>query len=313
MKTELPKIVVIVGPTASGKSALGVLLAKKFGGEIVSADSRQVYRGMNIGTGKVTKKEMAGIPHWLIDVASPKRTFTVAEYLKLAQRAISDIHQRGKLPILVGGTGFYIDALIKGLSIPPVPPNPKLRSRLERKSIAELFHLLKKKDPRRAKTIDPKNKRRIVRALEIVYAIGKVPPLESAPKYDALFIGIRKPPERLRRLIRERLLKRVKLGMIAEVKRLHDKRKISWKRLENFGLEYRYIAFYLQGKLSREETLRQLELAIWHYAKRQITWFKKNKKIRWIKNENEALELAKNFLPLRLPLQQKIPIRSYSF
>lgn len=290
-----PKIVVIIGPTASGKTDLSIKIAKKFEGEIISADSRQVYKGMDIGTGKITQKEMQGIPHHMIDIVSPKKTFTVTQYISLAQKAIKKILKKKKLPIIVGGTGFYIDALIFGFKFPPVPPNLKLRQKLEKKSTEELFKILKKKDPERTKSIDPKNRRRIIRALEIIAKLKKVPQLQKDIKYNALFLGIKKTPAELKQLIKKRLLKRLKQGMIEEVKKL-KKSDLSWKRLENFGLEYRYIAYYLQNKLYYKEMVEKLNKAIWHYARRQMTWFKKNKKINWIKNFTEAQKLIKQFL-----------------
>lgn len=316
METRKPKIIVVVGPTASGKSDLAVLIAKKFNGEIVSADSRQVYRGMDIGTGKVppdriypfarkgkskkkTKPELyiyKNIPHHLLSVASPKRTFTVARYIRLAEKAIRGILDRGKLPVVVGGTGFYIQALVDGITIPEVPPNLKLRRGLERKTTEELFQLLQERDPERAATIERKNKRRLIRAIEITAVLGRVPKLKRAPKYNALFIGIKIPDEELRQKIHARLLARIKLGMISEVKKLREKENVSWKRLESFGLEYRYAARYLQGVFSCEEMVRQLELAIWHYASRQMTWFKKDMRINWIEKQNEALRLVEIFL-----------------
>jgi len=187
------KLIVILGPTASGKSEMAIKLAKRFNGEIISADSRQVYKEMDIGTGKLTKKEMKGIPHYLLDVASPKRRFTVVQYRKLALKAIEKIFKKGKIPILCGGTGFYIQAVIDGLVIPEVPPDWKLRKKLEKKSVKELFNQLEKIDPQRAKTIEPKNKRRLIRALEIVKKIGPVPILKKQPlPYPVLMIGIKK-------------------------------------------------------------------------------------------------------------------------
>ncbi|MBI2633966.1 MAG: tRNA (adenosine(37)-N6)-dimethylallyltransferase MiaA [Parcubacteria group bacterium] len=292
----LPKIVAIVGPTASGKSALGIKLAKKFNGEIVSADSRQIYKDMNIGTGKVTKKEMAAVKHYLLDVASPRRTFTVSQYVRLAEKAIREIRKKGKLPIIVGGTGFYIQALVDGITIPKVPPNPKLRRELEKKSREELLHLLEEKDPERAQTIEKKNKRRLIRALEIIEALGKVPKIQKNPKYLPLFIGITKDREELKRSIKQRLLSRLRQGMIEEVKKLHKKEKLSWQRLENFGLEYRYIAYYLQGKIPRRAMIEQLEKAINDYARRQMTWFKRDKRIYWISGEKEANKFTREFL-----------------
>lgn len=275
-----------MGPTASGKSSLAIKLARRFNGEIVSADSRQVYRGMDIGTGKVTKQEQCLIPHHLLDVADPKRDFSAARYVTLAQKAISDISKRGKLPIICGGTGFYIDALLGTASLPDVPPNKKLRERFDKLTAQHLFKMLRKLDPGRAKNIDRYNKRRLIRALEIVLTTGKpVPkPYTLIPKpYDALWIGINLPREKLAQRIEKRLDERLKHGMITEVKKLH-KQGVSWKRLENFGLEYRWIARFLQNKISKQEMRNLLLRDIVKYSKRQITWWRKNKDIRWITN-----------------------------
>ncbi|MDP2629917.1 MAG: tRNA (adenosine(37)-N6)-dimethylallyltransferase MiaA, partial [Candidatus Uhrbacteria bacterium] len=240
-----PKIIVLVGPTASGKSDLAVRLAKKYGGEVISADSRQVYRGLDIGTGKITKKEMRGIRHHLLDVASAKRVFTVENFQKLGAHEITDIGKRGKLPMICGGTGFYISALVDGLVLPEVSPNFSLRKKLAKKSTEQLFALLKKLDPRRARTIDHRNPRRLIRAIEIATALGKVPRVSRRQAYDPLFIGISVSKEELRGRIHKRLLARMGQGMVTEAKQLHQK-GVSWKRMEEFGLEYRYLARYLQ-------------------------------------------------------------------
>jgi len=293
----LKKLIVILGPTATGKSALAIKLAKKFNGEVISADSRQVYKGMDIGTGKVTKKEQQGVPHYLLDVASPKRRFTVAQYRKLALKAINKILKKKKVPILCGGTGFYLQAVIDGIVIPPVKPDWQLRKNLEKETTQELFKLLKKLDPRRAKTVEKQNRRRLIRALEIVIKTKKpVPSFKKDPlSYPMLIIGAKKSPEELKKLIEKRLSKRFKKGMITEVKKIR-KSGISWKKLEEFGLEYRYIAQYLQNKLSYDETVQRLQKEIEHFAKRQITWFKRDKRIHWVKNYLEAKKLVKKFL-----------------
>ncbi|MBI2462866.1 MAG: tRNA (adenosine(37)-N6)-dimethylallyltransferase MiaA [Candidatus Spechtbacteria bacterium] len=317
-------LIVIVGPTASGKSDLAVTLAKKFNGEIISADSRQVYRGMDIGTGKITKKEMKGVPHYILDVADPKRQFTVVQYRKQAIKAIHDISKRNKIPFLVGGTGFYIQSVVDNPTIPNVPPDKKLRAELEKKSLGNLMAMLNGRDPARAKTIDQKNKRRVIRALEIVLKSGRpVPHLTSSPPKDfsLLIIGIKKDYDELKEKIHKRLVTRLRKGMIAEVKNLHpvrslarakgaslqdpgkatsngvhEKNGVSWKRLESFGLEYRWVARFLQQKISREEMIEKLQKDIEHYAKRQMTWFKRDKRIHWIENESEAQTLIKDFL-----------------
>lgn len=282
-----PKILVILGPTASGKSDLAVKLAKKMNGEVISADSRQVYRGMNIGTGKITKKEMSGIPHHLLDVADPKKVFSVDQYQKLAKRAIADILKRDKLPIICGGTGLYIDAVIDDFVLPQVPPNAKLRKNLAKKTVAELFTQLKKLDQKRAQNIDAKNPVRLIRAIEIAMALGQVPPLVKSQKYDCLKIGLNFDSKTLAEKIHLRLIKRLKAGMLAEVKNLHEQ-GVSWKRMESLGLEYRYLARFLQGKITKTEMIKQLENEIIKYAKRQMTWFKRDKKTKWFKNLAEA-------------------------
>lgn len=292
---EKIKIIVILGPTATGKSDLGVRLAlrlrsgqaKKFAGEIISADSRQVYKGLDIGTGKITKHEMKGISHHLLDVASPKRKFTVADYKKLAEISIQNIVQKNKVPIIVGGTGFYIQALVDDLILPEVPPNESLRKKLEKKNVSELFKILKKLDPERAKDIDAKNPRRLVRAIEIAKYLGKVPKLKKkSEKYDVLFIGIDLPDKVLKERIHKRLIQRISVGMIAEARKLH-KNGLGYKRMEELGLEYRYLSRFLK-KFARGSASsphwsayqEELEKEIWQYAKRQRTWFKKDKRIK---------------------------------
>jgi len=316
MKNKSEKIIVVLGPTSSGKSDLAVALAlrlssgqaqKKFGirgAEIISADSRQVYQGMNLGSGKITKKEMRGVPHYLLDVASPKRRFTAAQYKKLAQATIKKIHRQNKLPIICGGTGFYIQALTDNLALPKVKPNLKLRAQLEKLSTPKLYQQLKKLDPRRAKNIDCFNRRRLIRALEIIKTTGQpIPRLKNAPAKNILFLGIEIAPEILARRIKIRLEKRLKQGMLAEVKKLHAQ-GLSWKRLDGFGLEYRWLARYLQkktlrqaqDKLSYQEMTARLQKDTEHYAKRQMTWFKRDQRIRWIKNERQAENIVKKFL-----------------
>jgi len=297
MSKKLSKLIVVLGPTASGKTNLAIKLAKKFNGEIISADSRQVYRGMDIGTGKITKKEMEGIPHYLLDVASPKRKFTIAQYRKLTLQAINKITKKRKIPILCGGTAFYVRATINGISIPEMKPDWELRKKLEKKSVGELYKMLKKMDPRRAKTIEKENPRRLIRAIEIILKTKKpVSPLREKPlPCPILIIGIKKSPAELKKLIRKRLLKRLKKGMVAEVKKLR-KSGISWKRLEEFGLEYRFIAQYLQRKLKYNEMVEKIQRESEHFAKRQMTWFKKDERIRWIRTYPQAEKLTRKFI-----------------
>ncbi len=297
------KIITVIGPTASGKSALAVKLAKKFKGEIISADSRQVYRGLDIGSGKITKQEMKGIPHYLLDIVNPKKVFSAADFQKLGRKKIEEITQREKLPIICGGTGFYVDTLIKNLTLPPVPPNPKLRAKLEKLPTEKLAHRLKNLDLKRFKNIDQHNRPRLIRAIEIATKLGHVPPLgiKGRPCFGKgdpchlLQIGIAVNPDKLRQNIHERLFKRLRAGLIGEVKKLHAN-GVSWKRLEAFGLEYRYVALYLQNKISKKDLLSKLERDIWRYAKRQMTWWKRNKDIKWVKNYQEAEKLVRDFI-----------------
>jgi len=291
-------LIVILGPTASGKSDLAVELALRHGAEIVSADSRQVYRGLDIGSGKITKKETKGVPHHLLDVASPRRIFTASDYGRLARKAVDDILRRGKPAIVCGGTGFYIDALLYEDSVAPVPPDPEIRKKLERLSTEALTKKLAELDPDRFASIDRKNRVRLIRALEIVIATGKpVPKLKRRSRYNALKIGLSYPMEKLDERIRIRLDKRLRSGMIDEVKRLHEK-GLSWKRLHELGLEYRYVSLYLREKLSYREMRDELLKAIRQYARRQMTWFKKDKMIEWIKNKSETNRLLKEFLEM---------------
>ena len=281
------KVLVIVGPTSSGKSALAVELAKRFGGEVISADSRQVYRGLNIGTGKITKREMKGVPHHLLDVASPRRKFSADDYVRYVRAAIEDISKRDKLPIVAGGTGFYIDALVGRIALPNVPPNAAFRRIHNNSTVAELLCMLQKIDPERAKTIEPGNKRRIIRALEIARALGKNPISTSHLKYNVLWIGIAPPLKQLEKKISARLSARMRQGMIAEATRLHAA-GLSYKRMEELGLEYRSLALFLQGRVTRSQMVEELNRAIRKYAIRQIRYWKRNKDISWFKDPQTA-------------------------
>lgn len=290
LNANKPFCIAVVGPTAIGKSDFAIALAKRLGGEIISADSRQVYFGLDIGSGKVTKAEMKGVPHHLLNVANPKDQFSVSDFKILAEEKISEILARGKIPIICGGTGLYVDTLLSGSVLPEVPPNKKLREKLSQKTADELFLMLRKIDPARAKTIEAKNPVRLIRALEIANALGVVPKVNKKPKYRTLYIGLDASDSTLRLNIHKRLMKRIKQGLLREVLNL-QKNGLSWKRLESFGLEYRFCAEFLQKKFknsaekktAESEMLTKLELAIWHYAKRQRTWWKRNKEILWVK------------------------------
>ncbi|MBI3638545.1 tRNA (adenosine(37)-N6)-dimethylallyltransferase MiaA [Candidatus Wolfebacteria bacterium] len=322
---SLLKIIVILGPTASGKSDLAVRVARRFDGEVISADSRQVYKGLDIGSGKVPRDKKnpksyipnskfyfyKGIRHHLLDVASPKQVFSVSQYQKLASKAIKDIIKRKKIPIICGGTGFYIDSLIYDYKLPEVKPDKKIRAELEKKSTEELFKQLKKLDPRRAKNIDRCNRRRLIRALEICLTTGKPTPSPADIRANQhvyqrklasiLKIGVKKPPEELKKMIYKRLIKRLNIGMIKEVKNLHEKQKISWKRLDDLGLEYRYVSRYLHGLIIKKEMIDSIQKESEKYAKRQMTWFKRDKNIIWINSNTReetrsVIKIVKKFL-----------------
>ena len=290
-----PKVIAIVGPTASGKSALGIFLAAKIEGEIISADSRQVYRGLDIATGKVTKKEMADIPHHLLSVASPKKQFTVDDFVRLAEKVCSQILKNSRIPLVVGGTGLYVDTLLGRMSYPAVPPDPKLRARLSKKSAPALFAMLQQLDPARTHAIDAKNPRRLVRAIEIAKALGKNPLPQPEQKYEVLWLGLAPEDKKLKANIRKRTLARMRGGMVAEAQRLH-KAGLSYKRMQELGLEYRSLARYLQKEISLGELAQEIEKGNWDYAKRQMTWFKRNKDIIWVNSKAEAVRLAKAFI-----------------
>jgi tRNA dimethylallyltransferase len=291
-----PKLIAIVGATGSGKSDLAVLLAKKYNGEIVSADSRQVYRHMDIGTGKITTEEMAGIPHHLLDIADPAEQYSVAQYQNDAYRAIADIHTRGKLPILVGGTGLYIQAVVDGVILPKVKPNPVLRAELEILSPAELFERLKKLDARRAATIDANNPRRLIRAIEIAAALGSVPPATANDQYDTLLIGIRVEKEELEQRIAKRFDGMLKKGLVEEIKNLNEVHGVHWERVRSFGLECAWVADFLAETISEQEMRDGAIRDTIAYAKRQMTWFKRDSRIHWIEKPEEAETLAQAFL-----------------
>lgn len=273
----LPKVLVICGPTSSGKSDLAVEIAKKQNGEVISSDSRQVYRGMDIGSGKITKREMKKIPHHLLDVAYPKRKYTVAQFKKAGDKVIKKLHKEKKLPIICGGTGFYIDSLIYDLKIPEVKENVKLRKELDKKSLEELQNILKKLDKRRYSEIDIQNKVRLIRAIEISKELGKVPKIKKnyfRKDWDIEILMIDQTDKVLKERIHTRLMKRLKKEMVSEIKKLRES-GLSWRRLESFGLEYRYVSQYIQKKISKDEMIYWIETKSWQYAKRQRMWFKR--------------------------------------
>ncbi len=326
MQPDKKKLIVVLGPTATGKTKLAVALARRFNGEIISADSRQVFRGMDIGTGKdladyyfdasqgqKTAKEghsgravrgskrSSKVPYHLIDIISPKTAFNVGKYQKLAYKAVEKAGSAGHLPILAGGTGLYIDAVAKGYDFSGEEISAKrsaeVRKKLDKLSLPQLLARLKRVDPKTYQKIDRVNRRRVQRALEIYYVSGKKKSDESVSgsRYDVLLLGITFPLPELYRRIDARLDSRLKEGMVREIKKLR-RQGVSWKRLDEFGLEYRYISRYLRGELSYEEATEKLKQEIHHFAKRQMTWFKRNSDIIWIKNLSQAEKEIKRFL-----------------
>ncbi|MEI6836064.1 MAG: tRNA (adenosine(37)-N6)-dimethylallyltransferase MiaA [Candidatus Falkowbacteria bacterium] len=297
------KILVILGPTASGKTSLAVKLARKFQGEIISADSRQVYRGLDIGTGK-DLKEYKNVAYHLIDVAKAEEEFNLAKYQKLALKAIKDILSRGKLPIIVGGTGLYLQAIVDGYQLSKYEPDLKRRQALEALTVFELYSLLEKDKPEFAHKLnnsDKNNPRRLIRYLEIMERGGEPTPKKKVP-YDFLILGLRQDDEEMRARIVKRINDRLdNEDMVGEVDRLIDG-GLSLARLNSFGLEYRFISWYLQDKLTYDEMVEKLGLASYRFAKRQKTWFKRWEKqgrvINWISALEETQKLIKDWLTI---------------
>jgi tRNA dimethylallyltransferase len=292
---------VVTGPTASGKSGLGISLAQHFNGEIISADSRQVYRGLDIGTAKVTPEEQMLVPHHLLDVTDPRQIYTVAQFQRDANISINDTVKRGCQPFLVGGSPHYIQVVVDNLDIPHIEPQLELRAQLEEHTLPELLEHLEELDPQSAATIDRNNRRRVIRALEVCLISGKPFSQQrktAEPLYRSLLLGIEWPREVLYRRIDARVDERMRQGMVQEVQRLLDE-GISCERLEALGLEYRYISYLLRGKfISEDEMVEKLKYAIHDFTRRQLTWFRKDKRIVWIEGEDweRAYQIVSEFL-----------------
>ncbi len=285
MKDNTSKLIVVLGPTASGKSSLGISLAQRFHGEVVSADSRQVYRGLDIGTAKVTAEEQTIVPHHLLDIADVKETYTVSQFQRQAIVAINAIAARGSQPFLVGGSPHYIQVVVDNLDIPAIPPQPALRAELEARSLVDLLAQLEELDPQSAAVIDRNNPRRVIRALEVCLASGK-PFSEqrkiAAPLYNSLLLGLHWPRPELYQRIDQRVDERMQQGMVQEVRDLLA-RGVSHERLEALGLEYRFIGRWLRGEFPGEHIMvERLKFAIHDFTRRQLTWFRKDSRIVWI-------------------------------
>jgi tRNA dimethylallyltransferase len=300
-----PKLIAVVGPTASGKTSLGIALAESFNGEIVSADSRQIYRGMDIGTAKASRAELAAIPHHLVDIRNPDEDYTVADFKRDAIAAIDDILSRGKTPFLVGGTGLYIKAVVDNLDIPEIKADPKLRHEIESEIAAEglpaVFEKLVSLDPEAAYIVDPNNPRRVVRALEVAMITGEPFTAQrraQEPRYAVCELGIDAAPDILRERIDQRIDAMVRDGLVDEVKRLLKKyRRADGGFPTSFdAIGYREIIAYLNGVNSLETAVAAMKLNTWHFAKRQMTWFRKDIRIQWVTDKLEAADRAKQFL-----------------
>ena len=298
MDAQKPKLIIVVGPTASGKSGLAVTIAKKYGGEIISADSRQVYRKLDIGTAKITTEEMQNIPHHFIDICDIDTPYSAFDFKKEAAVTIQNIEKRGNLPIIAGGTFFYVDTLLGKISAPEVPPNQKLRNKLEAMTPESLYDALLKLDPRRAEDIDAKNKRRLIRALEIIEACGNVPEIQvTESPYNVLMLGIKTDKETLRSNFRSRATQWLAGGFLEEIKSLIDTGIIR-QRLTEMGFEYQLGMDLLDGKITEAKFLQSFEEKNWQYAKRQLTWLKRDPTINWVSlsDKREVDLLIKQFL-----------------
>ncbi|MCA9364726.1 MAG: tRNA (adenosine(37)-N6)-dimethylallyltransferase MiaA [Candidatus Moranbacteria bacterium] len=313
------KAIAVVGPTASGKSDLAIFLAQRYHSSVISADSRQIYRHMNIGSGKIPgaltenysthtpahKKRFLShpekIPHYMIDIVAPTTPYSAGKFVKSTQKIIKNLHTQNQTPIICGGTFFWAQALIENKQFPNIPSNITLRKKYEETETKELIKELEQNDPRRAKTIDKNNRPRLIRALEIIDALGSVPSVKITKKKDIQWLVIAINPEKeiLHERIEKRLNQRIKEGMVEEVKTLHKEHNVPWTRLEQFGLEYKYCSQLLQEKISEKDMKEILLKEIKHYAKRQKTWLKKWATTTEIKNvttTKEALTLAKEYL-----------------
>lgn len=317
MSGRKTRILVIVGPTASGKTRLGIDLAKRFGGEVISVDSRLVYRGMDVGTAKPagewveapiergsirqlfgTRRTffVEGVPHWGIDLVDPDEAYSVADFKKYADEKIADIARRGKLPVLVGGTGLWVRAVVDNLTLTETPPNPELRARLEARHLDDLFAEYKRLDPDGAEVIDRDNKRRVVRALEVTLATGK--PFSAQlrrgeERYESLQIGIRVPREELDQRVNARVDEMVACGLVSEVRRLRDRFGRDTESMTGIG--YRQICRFLDGTSTLADAIEETKKATRAYARRQMTWFKRDERIRWVASPEEAAGIVEGW------------------
>ena len=310
-------LIALVGPTASGKSEVGIRLAQAFDGEVLCVDSRTVYKGMDIGTAKIQGKRMSetefrtdihslfspravmvdGVPHWGIDLVEPDAPFTVADFKDYAEKKIVDMVSRGKTPILVGGTGLYFRALLDGLTLTDVEPDTALRNELDAMSTEALAEMLGELDPDGASSIDADNRRRLIRAIEIVRTTGE--PLaaqqqKSETPYDACWIGMDVERDELYRRIDERIAAMIAGGLIDEARKLYEKFGSTSQAMSGIG--YRQLAAFFEGKMKLRDAVERIQFDTHHYAKRQLTWFKANQRVHWVMDVKDAIAIAREFL-----------------
>ena len=315
---RLPKIVCVVGATAAGKTSLGIEIAKVFDGEVISVDSRQVYRGMSIGTAKpegVWEEDsieigsvdqlfgarkrfvVEGVVHWGIDLVDPDEEYSVSQFKDYAEEKIADIVARGKLPILVGGTGLWVQAVVENLDLASVPADPDLRAELDQKRLGDLFHEYKQLDPEGAESIDRKNKRRLVRALEVTKVTG-VPFSQQRSRgerqYDVLQIGVKVDREALYERINHRVDVMIAQGLVDEVRGL--KNQYGCEIPSMTGIGYRQLCGFLEGEEKLSDAIEELKRDTRHYAKRQLSWFRRDESIVWVEDQERALELVRQWM-----------------
>jgi tRNA dimethylallyltransferase len=303
MPSKGKPLILIVGPTAVGKTALSLALAERFGGEIVSADSRQIYRCMDIGTAKATREEQSRVPHHLLDVASPDEWYTVAQFQDAAMQAITEIHARGRLPFLVGGSGLYVRAVAEGLQIPRIPPSPELRAELEAVQPDALAERLRALDPDAAARIDPRNVRRVIRALEVCL-LARQPISEqqtrSGPDFSMLWVGLTLPRPELYQRIDARVDCMMESGLVDEVRALAA-HGYSWDAPAMTGVGYRQIGAHLRGECSLQDAVQEIKRATRRFVRQQSNWFRlADPRIHWFQSdalaERSAAAVIERFL-----------------
>lgn len=312
-------LLVLIGPTAVGKTKLSIELAKRFNGEIISGDSMQIYRGMDIGTAKIRSDEMEGIPHHLIDIKDPSESFSVAEFQELVREKISEIAGRGKLPMIVGGTGLYIQSVIYDYHFSDAPADETFRSMLEQRAIdigyEAMYQELLQIDPKAAENIHPNNIRRVIRALEVFYKTGKsMSETQKKQQPDLLFqtalIGLTMDRQKLYERINFRVDQMIEEGLIEEVKKLYHQGLRDCQSIMAIG--YKEIYEYLDGKISQEQAIEELKKNSRHYAKRQLTWFRNKMDVKWF-DMTDVFDVAKKINGISLYIEGKLQLKSNTY